>query len=61
MERVYQMKVIPDVLPDLRPSIDLRVSFHKPPGQITVGTKRKYQFVEPGVFLHPKQVGLHVY
>jgi large subunit ribosomal protein L35 len=56
MERMHQMNVIPDILPDMHPSLDMRVSFQKPPGHLHAGTKRKHQFVEPGVFLLPKQV-----
>ena len=56
MERVHQMHVVPDVIPDLHPSLDLRVSFpeHKTKEP---STTPKYTFVEPGVFLLPEQVG----
>lgn len=58
MERVYQMHVVPDLLPSLRPSLDLRVNFLEPPPQsvyLRTHTKRKYQKVEPGIFLVPEQ------
>ncbi|CAL1697070.1 unnamed protein product [Somion occarium] len=58
MERIYQMNVVPDMLPEMHPSFDLRVNFPEPPPQSTVlrnRTKRKYQKIEPGVFLLPEQ------
>ena len=61
MERIYQMNVIPDLLPALRPTIDLRVNYpEKPPTSVYLRTrvKRKYEPVEPGIFLLPEQVGL---
>ena len=55
MERIHQMHVVPDVVPDLHPSLDLRVSF--PEHQTKVAsTVPKYKFVEPGVYLLPEQV-----
>ena len=49
------MHVVPDVVPDLHPSLDLRVSF--PEHQTKVAsTVPKYKFVEPGVYLLPEQV-----
>lgn len=53
------MNVIPDVLPSLHPSIDLRLSFPEPPPLSTylrTRTRRKYQPVEPGSYLVPEQV-----
>jgi large subunit ribosomal protein L35 len=59
MERIHQMKVVPDVLPDIHPSLDLRVNFprvkSKTGPQPTV-SKAVYGHVEPGVFLLPEQV-----
>jgi len=58
MERIHQMKVVPDVLPLLHPSLDLRVTFPKsPPHSLSAReqTKRIHQEVEPGVFLLPEQ------
>jgi large subunit ribosomal protein L35 len=53
------MKVVPDVLPDVHPSLDLRVTFpkvtSKKESQATV-LKAIYEHVEPGVFLLPEQV-----
>jgi len=53
MERVHQMHVVPDVVPDFHPSFDLRVSF--PEHKTAESTSRKYEFVEPGVYLLPEQ------
>lgn len=53
------MKVVPDVLPDIHPSLDLRVNFPRVKSktglQATV-SKAVYEHVEPGVFLLPEQV-----
>lgn len=58
MERIHQMKVVPDVLPDIHPSLDLRVNFPKVKSntglQATI-SKAVYEHVEPGVFLLPEQ------
>jgi large subunit ribosomal protein L35 len=58
MERIHQMHVIPDVLPDLRPSVDLRVAYRKISVHLQPGTRRKHAYVEPGIFLLPEQVRL---
>ena len=54
MERIYQMKVVPDVLPSIRPSLDLHLV--TPPvtksGQLAFALEN----IEPGVYLVPKQV-----
>ncbi|EJD03667.1 PEBP-like protein [Fomitiporia mediterranea MF3/22] len=58
MERIHQMHVVPDLLPSVHPSIDLRVSFPEPPPLSTylrTRTRRKYKPVEPGVYLLPEQ------
>ncbi|KAH7911833.1 phosphatidylethanolamine-binding protein [Hygrophoropsis aurantiaca] len=58
MERVHQMHVVPDVLPDLHPSLDLRVAFPEASsgqGSEDNSTKIKYSQVEPGTFLVPEQ------
>ncbi|KAI0077414.1 PEBP-like protein [Panus rudis PR-1116 ss-1] len=58
MERIHQMNVVPDLLPSLHPSFDLRVNFPEPPPEniaLRSRTKRKYQKIEPGVFLLPEQ------
>jgi len=53
------MKVVPDVLSDIHPSLDLRVNFpkvtSKTGSQVSV-SKAVYEQVEPGVFLLPEQV-----
>ncbi|KAF9513867.1 hypothetical protein BS47DRAFT_1485340 [Hydnum rufescens UP504] len=68
MERVYQMSVIPDVLPSIRPNVDIRVNFSAaakltPPEIIArsrtpVHRKRlasELSDVIPGLFLTPAQ------
>lgn len=59
MERIHQMNVVPDVLPDIHPSLDLRVNFPRVKSttgpQATV-SKAVYEHVEPGAFLLPEQV-----
>lgn len=58
MERIYQMNVVPDLLPSLHPTLDLRVNFLEPPPTDVyrrTRVKRRYQKVEPGVFLLPEQ------
>jgi large subunit ribosomal protein L35 len=53
------MKVVPDVLPDIHPSLDLRVNFPKimsNKGSDVTVPKAIYEHVEPGVFLLPEQV-----
>ncbi|KAL5494969.1 MRPL35 [Sanghuangporus weigelae] len=58
MERIHQMSVVPDLLPSLHPSVDLRISFPEPPPHSTylrTRTRRKYKPVEPGVYLLPEQ------
>ncbi|EPQ61180.1 PEBP-like protein [Gloeophyllum trabeum ATCC 11539] len=58
MERIHQMHVVPDILPSLHPSFDMRITFPElPPENAASGKKPKerYHGVEPGVFLSPKQ------
>lgn len=60
MERIHQMNIVPDLLPSLKPSLDLRVNYPEPPPQsvyLRTRVKRKYEKVEPGVFVLPEQVG----
>ena len=62
MERIHQMNVVPDLLPALHPSFDLRLNFPESPPDDPVRrarTKRRYKRVEPGVFLLPEQVRAH--
>ena len=59
MERIHQMNVVPDVLPSLHPSFDLRLTFPEPPPQsvyLRTRSKRQHKQVEPGVFLVSEQV-----
>ena len=59
MERIHQMHVVPDLVPSLHPSLDLRVNFPEaPPENIYRRTrvKRRYEKAEPGAFLLPEQV-----
>ena len=55
MERIHQMHVVPDVLPELHPSIDLHVTATALPQEIRLNSKIDKE-VEPGVFLLPQQV-----
>ena len=55
MERIYQMKVVPDALPEIRPTIDLQVIARALPTEF-LKTKKVFKTVEAGVFLRPKQV-----
>jgi large subunit ribosomal protein L35 len=50
------MKVIPDVLPDLHPSIDLHVTARTSPEEFRK-TKKVQVAIEPGAYLSPEQVG----
>ncbi|EAU80267.2 hypothetical protein CC1G_13488 [Coprinopsis cinerea okayama7 len=52
MERIYQMKVVPDVLPVIRPSLDLHLATQAP-SRLTP-TFKTVKLVEPGVFLAPR-------
>ncbi|KAF8665071.1 hypothetical protein AX16_000539 [Volvariella volvacea WC 439] len=54
MERIHQMHVVPDVLPVLHPSIDLRVTAKHTSKQYW-DTKKVESSVEPGSFLLPEQ------
>ncbi|KAG5722241.1 hypothetical protein E4T56_gene3893 [Termitomyces sp. T112] len=62
MERLHQMHVIPDVLPDLRPTIDVHV-VAQTTSRERVQTKKMRTTVVPGTFLLPGQTvkPLHVY
>ena len=63
MERLYQMQVIPDILPSLQPTVDLRVVFPEAPPNNAVlraRTKRKLEPIEAGVFLVNEQVYANV-
>lgn len=55
MERLHQMNVVPDVIPDLHPSFDLHVTARTTPREFHL-EKRFYKDIEPGVFLLPGQV-----
>jgi len=59
MERIHQMNVIPDVLPDLHPSFDLHITFMTALREYSK-TKKMYMDVVPGVFLTPEQVRLSI-
>lgn len=59
MERLYQMHVIPDILPILRPTVDLRVVFPQAPPKNVVlraRAKRRTLPIEAGIFLENEQV-----
>jgi hypothetical protein len=55
MERLYQMHVVPDAVPDIRPSIDLHVIARTTPS-VFLDSKKVQTHVVPGTFLRPKQV-----
>lgn len=72
MERVYQMKVVPDLVPSIRPDVDVRVNFETPmpdtpdvpriprPSSVSVLPKKlatELKDLEPGLFILPVQVG----
>ena len=57
MERIYQMKVVPDALPIINPTIDLQVIARTLPTEF-LNTRKVFKAVEPGIFLRPKQVAL---
>ena len=53
------MHVVPDLLPDLRPTLDLRLNFPEPPPKDVYRrsrVKRRYQKVDAGMYLLPEQV-----
>jgi large subunit ribosomal protein L35 len=58
MERVHQMHIVPDLLPSLRPTVDIRITFPDAPSPRNRSIRKTYKPVEPGVFLVPEQVGL---
>ncbi|THH11337.1 hypothetical protein EW146_g8082 [Bondarzewia mesenterica] len=58
MERIHQMNVVPDVIPELRPGLDLRITFPEPPPRsvyLRTRVKRRHIPIEPGVFLLNEQ------
>ena len=55
MERIYQMNVVPDALPEIKPTIDLQVVARTLPTAF-LETKKVFMAVEPGAYLRPKQV-----
>ncbi|KAF9456690.1 phosphatidylethanolamine-binding protein [Collybia nuda] len=54
MERIHQMKVVPDVLPELHPSFDLIVTARTPALEFRK-TGKSQTGIEPGSFLLPEQ------
>lgn len=62
MERIYQMHVVPDLIPELHPTIDLRIQFPWTNGHRTLSQRRReksgWYTIEPGRFLTSKQVCL---
>ncbi|KAL1940687.1 hypothetical protein VTO73DRAFT_8122 [Trametes versicolor] len=58
MERIYQMNVVPDMLPELKPTFDLRIKYAEAPPKdnyLRTRVKRKLKQVEPGIFLVAEQ------
>jgi large subunit ribosomal protein L35 len=60
MERIYQMKVVPDVLPEINPTIDLQVIARTLPSEF-LKTRKVFKAVEAGGFLRPKQVSFFLF
>jgi hypothetical protein len=58
MERLYQMSVVPDVLPVIKPSLDLHLIIRTRPTEF-IEEKKIQTHVEPGSFVKPKQVISH--
>ncbi|KAF9478545.1 PEBP-like protein [Pholiota conissans] len=54
MERLYQMNVVPDVLPVIKPSLDLHLIVRARPAEFIEESKIQTH-VEPGSFVKPKQ------
>ncbi|KAF5312925.1 hypothetical protein D9619_003295 [Psilocybe cf. subviscida] len=54
MERIYQMSVVPDILPVIKPSLDLHV-VAKSSSREYFNDKKTLTTVVPGVFLTPRQ------
>lgn len=50
------MNVIPDVLPALHPTVDLRVTFPEAPTDRNRARRKAHRAVEPGTYLVPEQV-----
>jgi hypothetical protein len=55
MERLHQMFVIPDVLPELHPTLDLAITVRRRPGEFKRELK-PFTNVEPGTYTLPQQV-----
>jgi hypothetical protein len=53
MERLHQMSIIPDILPDFHPTLDLRLNA---PHKRVARAKPVWKPVEPGVFLNTNMV-----
>ncbi|KAJ3557658.1 hypothetical protein NP233_g11684 [Leucocoprinus birnbaumii] len=51
MERIHQMRVVPDLLSAMHPSIDVRITANT----LGIVPDKAYQIVEPGSFLLPRQ------
>jgi len=52
MERIYQMRVVPDLLSSMHPSIDVRITA----STLGMVSGKANQIVVPGSFLLPRQV-----
>jgi len=59
MERIYQMHVVPDLLPELHPNVDMRIQFPDPAAHRAMKQSRQEKSdlytIEPGTFLRPDQ------
>ncbi|KAG6919469.1 hypothetical protein DXG01_005728 [Tephrocybe rancida] len=54
MERLHQMHVVPDVLPDIRPMVDVHVTA-RTTAPMRLATKKMHTTVVPGEYLLPEQ------
>jgi len=52
MERIYQMRVVPDLLSSMHPSVDVRITA----STLGMVSGKANQIVVPGSFLLPRQV-----
>ncbi|THU88201.1 PEBP-like protein, partial [Dendrothele bispora CBS 962.96] len=54
MERVYQMNVVPDILPAIHPTVDLDVTVFLPSSRL-LRSRKRVLLTEPGKFVLPHQ------
>lgn len=59
MERLYQMSVVPDILPVVKPNLDLHV-IARSSSREYFDDQKLFTGVVPGVFLTPRQVKFRI-